>query len=157
MDTFLMRDYLRDKNHAAVQKYTRNDNIFTFDLIFIAVHIHGNHWVLVSIDFENQQILYLDSLGDTEGDSYEILSTILEYLNEESLAKNGKEFSTDGWFWGFVEGLAKQKNGVDCGVFVAMWANFKARGKPLDLVTQDRMPYFRDQMAQESYTNIMVN
>ena len=53
--------------------------------------------------------------------------------------------------WGKVEwkrGTPNQRNGSDCGVFMAITADYLARGAKLDFKQMD-MPYFRRCMVFE--------
>ena len=42
----------RGYDYSAVKRWTRNTTLFEYDLVFVPIHVHGNHWCLVTIDFQ---------------------------------------------------------------------------------------------------------
>lgn len=68
-------------------------DIFKHDLIIVPVHL-GIHWCLSMVDFREQKINYLDSMG---GRNQECLDALLQYLRDEHKDKKGQPFDDSEW------------------------------------------------------------
>lgn len=137
---------LRESGYSSVRRWTRKVDVFGFDYILVPVHL-GNHWTLVFIDLKQRTISYYDSLGGYNDGHCDIL---LDYLRSEMSDKKKQVFSDSGWQLLNLsyEGIPKQKNGSDCGVFACIYAEYLTREAEFDF-SQDDMPYFRDRMIYE--------
>ena len=62
--------------HAAIKRWTKKIDIFSFDLILIPVHL-GMHWCLATIDLKRKGVFYYDSMG---GDNEPCLHALIKYL-----------------------------------------------------------------------------
>lgn len=154
MNTHFLTALSRDGeyNHDNVHDWTKNTDIFAFDLILVPVH-RSDHWSMSIIDMrmENKKIRYYDSMN-ASGD--EVLIDLLNYLKDEHRVKKGSELDND-WEKQNVSGLTipQQDNGHDCGVFACMYAEFITRScnEILDRssFSQNDIPYFRKKMAYE--------
>uniref|UniRef100_A0AAX7TSP0 Ubiquitin-like protease family profile domain-containing protein n=1 Tax=Astatotilapia calliptera TaxID=8154 RepID=A0AAX7TSP0_ASTCA len=132
--------------HAAVKRWTKAVDLFTFDLILVPLHL-GVHWALAVIDFRSKTVKSYDSMGRRHDD---ISSLLLLYLIEEHKAKKGRELDCTKWTVGSLKAseIPQQKNGSDCGVFACKYADYIARGQPLTF-KQCHMPLFRKLMIWE--------
>ncbi|KAM9355451.1 sentrin-specific protease 2 isoform 2-T2 [Pholidichthys leucotaenia] len=132
--------------HAAVKRWTKNIDLFVFDLVLIPLHL-GVHWALAVVDFKSKTVKSYDSMGQRHDD---ICSLLLSYLNEEHKAKKGREIDCAKWTVGSLKAseIPQQKNGSDCGVFTCKYADYIAKGKPLTF-KQCHMPVFRKLMIWE--------
>ncbi|KRZ38922.1 Sentrin-specific protease 1, partial [Trichinella pseudospiralis] len=126
-----------------VKRWTRNVNIFNHDFLFIPVHSSA-HWTLATIDFRKKTVLHYDSLG---GSNVTLLHSLKEYLCQESKAK-GHDLHVDQWTFSHAEGVPRQGNFNDCGVFVCKFADFLSRDAELTF-NQSHMANFRLRMAYE--------
>lgn len=137
---------VRDSGHGSVKRWTRKVNIFSYDFLLVPVHL-GNHWCLAVIDFTKKSISYFDSLG---GSSSTCTRVLLDYLKAESSDKLKQDFDTENWkcIDKYRDGIPKQENGSDCGVFACTYAEYATRLAKLDF-TQKDMPYFRKKMIYE--------
>ncbi|KRZ17414.1 Sentrin-specific protease 1 [Trichinella zimbabwensis] len=126
-----------------VKRWTRNVNIFNHDFLFIPVHSSA-HWTLATIDFRKKTVLHYDSLG---GSNVTLLNSLKEYLCQESKAK-GHDLHIDQWTFSHAEGVPRQGNFNDCGVFVCKFADFLSRDAELSF-NQSHMANFRLRMAYE--------
>lgn len=107
------------------------------DLVLYPIHL-GNHWCLAAIDNNRHTLSYYDSLG---GGGSTCLRVLRKYLVAEHRDKKKSELSLQGWndvvpqvshsrerVWphqaplplSFLQGIPKQRNGSDCGVFTCM-------------------------------------
>uniref|UniRef100_A0A669BZL9 SUMO specific peptidase 2 n=1 Tax=Oreochromis niloticus TaxID=8128 RepID=A0A669BZL9_ORENI len=132
--------------HAAVKRWTKAVDLFTFDLILVPLHL-GVHWALAVIDFRSKTVKSYDSMGRRHDD---ISSLLLLYLKEEHKAKKGRELDCTKWTVGSLKAseIPQQKNGSDCGVFACKYADYIARGQPLTF-KQCHMPLVRKLMIWE--------
>ena len=131
-------------DYERVQRFSRHvhqGNIFNIDILLIPIHINGNHWALMEINFPNKKIQYLDSLA-TSNDNY--IKHTMQYLKDE----HDKKFNfplPDINFWSLVtdnQNTPQQKNGHDCGVFICLFAEAIAKGiRPC--FTQDDLQHSR--------------
>ena len=87
-------------------------SVFSFEKIFVPVH-QGMHWFLIVFDLVASAIFVCDSLGGTQHAAVKLLVAFFK----EIATKEGFSFPC------FLINSPKyrmQKNGVDCGVFLAM-------------------------------------
>jgi len=52
-------------DYSSVTRWTRKFDIFSYDLLFVPVHLNGNHWVFSVADLHDRQLECNDSLGVT--------------------------------------------------------------------------------------------
>uniref|UniRef100_A0A8C1VBH6 Ubiquitin-like protease family profile domain-containing protein n=1 Tax=Cyprinus carpio TaxID=7962 RepID=A0A8C1VBH6_CYPCA len=131
IDFYLSLLMKRNRNHgevhAAVKNWTKTQDVFLFDLLFVPLHL-GMHWALAVIDFKSQTIQCYDSMGQRHDDICHITSQICTRSRKDAIPK---------WV-----------NGNDCGVFVCKYADFLSQGKPLTFRPCD-IPLFRKVMIWE--------
>lgn len=145
---------LTEKGYSHISRWTKKVDIFSKEKLLIPIHLEeDNHWCLVLVDFSQQAIKYYDSLG---GRNFKCLKIILKYLILEYHHKKEEEFSANGWMLVNVNKCPKQENLWDCGVFVCMFAEYLARGAPLNF-SQSDMHKFREQIAYEIEKKKLIN
>ncbi|NWY58686.1 SENP2 protease, partial [Chionis minor] len=139
-------DRLISGGYKAVQRWTRNVDLFKQDIILVPVHLRM-HWTLAVIDMRKKTIKYFDSLGQ-KGDK--INQALLQYLQEEYRGKRNMKLDVSEWTLHSMgpQEIPQQLNGSDCGVFLCKFADYIARDKPINF-TQAHMPYFRKKMVWE--------
>ncbi|KAL3173140.1 hypothetical protein MRX96_012280 [Rhipicephalus microplus] len=71
--------------HAALKRWTRTVDLFSFDIILVALHLTA-HWCLAVVDFRKPHIAYYDNLN-SEREQPQCLATLQKYLEDESLHK----------------------------------------------------------------------
>jgi hypothetical protein len=90
--------------------------------IFI-VHVDGQHWALVVVDFPRQLLVVVDSAGRASRQRDELLlKTAQLFLNDEHIRRRGTGFDFSSWRMtslGGVSGMPEQPNRWDCGVHTA--------------------------------------
>ncbi|KAL5535201.1 hypothetical protein ACEPAF_3295 [Sanghuangporus sanghuang] len=127
-------------------KWTKKVDIFSKDIVIMAVN-HGNaHWTSAAIDFRRKRIISHDSMGFERGYVYKALRT---YLNEEHKNKKKKPFDFGGWEDFSSKTYPEQENGYDCGVFTCQTLEYLSRGEEEFNFTQRNMPYLRQRMIWE--------
>ncbi|BFY98153.1 hypothetical protein BsWGS_01193 [Bradybaena similaris] len=135
---------IKTGGHSAVRRWTKSVDIFAVHYVVIPVHL-GVHWCLCIADMEKKVITYYDSMGASNN---QCLYAVLQYLHDESVAKNHTAFKRNEWQLMNAEDNPQQMNGGDCGMFMCMYAEFITRGKEITF-TQEHMPYFRRRMVYE--------
>ncbi|KAH9510200.1 SUMO1 sentrin specific peptidase 1 [Bulinus truncatus] len=130
--------------HSAVKRWTKSVDIFSKKYIIIPVHL-SMHWCLCIVNMEKKAITYYDSMG---GKNPNCLRAVLNYLRDESIAKNQPNFKENEWQIKHAEDNPQQMNGGDCGMFMCKYAEYITRGKEITF-TQEHMPYFRRRMVYE--------
>ncbi|KAM3871596.1 sentrin-specific protease 1 [Diretmus argenteus] len=148
VDTFNTFFYpkLCSSGYSAVRRWTKKMDIFSVDILLVPVHL-GVHWCLSVVDFRKKAIMYFDSMG---GKNNEACTILLQYLQQESKDKKGKELDTSGWTLHCKRPneIPQQMNGSDCGMFTCKYAEYITKDKPITF-TQKHMPYFRRRMVWE--------
>ncbi|KAK6308415.1 hypothetical protein J4Q44_G00216860 [Coregonus suidteri] len=137
---------LRSAGYSAVRRWTKKMDIFSMDVILVPVHL-GVHWCLSVVDLRKKSVTYFDSMG---GNNDEACRILLQYLQQESKDKKGKELDTAEWTLQSKtrNEIPQQMNGSDCGMFTCKYAEYITKDKPITF-TQKHMPYFRRRMVWE--------
>ncbi|NXT01552.1 SENP2 protease, partial [Jacana jacana] len=132
--------------YKAVARWTKNVDLFKYDIILVPIHLRS-HWALVVINIREKTVKYFDSM-EQKGDY--ICKTLLKYLNDESRVKRNVVINILEWTVHSMESheIPQQYNGSDCGVFMCQYANYAACNKPMNF-KQAHMPYFRKRMVWE--------
>lgn len=137
---------LRSAGYSTVRRWTKKMDIFSVDILLVPVHL-GVHWCLSVVDIRKKSITYFDSMG---GNNDEACGILLQYLQQESKDKKGKELDTSDWTLKSKRRneIPQQMNGSDCGMFTCKYAEYITKDKPITF-TQKHMPYFRKRMVWE--------
>jgi sentrin-specific protease 1 len=133
-------------------------NIFEMSKLFLPINFSNTHWTLAVVYMEERRIRYHDSLYNvisSRETGVHICQQILRWLFDA--AKNTYESYLDVSTFtvdtrhseeqnnddGYVP---KQTNGVDCGVFTIMMADYLSDDLPLQFSQKD-IPRFREKIA----------
>lgn len=143
-NTFFMTRLLTS-GYAGVRRWTKNVDIFEYELIPVPVHVNGVHWCMAIIDFRHRTIRYYDSLGSKNP---EVLNKLADYLVEEALDKKGQTFDMGGWSLKSMTNIPQQKNQSDCGVFSCAYADVITRNEQIQF-THKSMRWLRLKMSME--------
>lgn len=151
----LLLDHRRGYQFQRVRKWTKDVDVFDYDMVIIPVHL-GNHWCLAVISILRKQIQYYDSLGSPNS---ACLDALRRWVADEWENKHGKRPADERppkpdlskWKVGEVAKIPAQKNGYDCGVFACKFAECISRGAPLSFSQAD-MPTIRRSMVHEIVT-----
>jgi sentrin-specific protease 1 len=123
--TFFYPKLLKD-GYAALRRWTRKTDVFSFDLILVPIHL-GLHWTLAVVDFSCREVRYYDSMNGNNG---ECLRALRSYLSEEHRdKKGGVEMDLTDWNFLHNKNLPQQMNGSDCGMFACKYAEYLSRGR----------------------------
>jgi len=75
----------------------------------------SDHWTSILVDFEARLVLFVDSIGSSNGTVTRQVWTILEAASQALL---NRPFDFTGWSWGSLGVLSLQQgNGYDCAIF----------------------------------------
>jgi sentrin-specific protease 1 len=152
MDTGLMQHFvaaieltLDPIQVRKVKGYTRNIDIFNFDLLFIPTNIKNMHWTMIVVKMQSKEIHHYDSMSG-EGTIYTTL--VKDWLVREMFLKKNQELKISEWKVMTKEaGVPQQKtNGNECGVFAMMCADFVSDNLPMTY-RLDEMKFFRRKIA----------
>ena len=143
MSTFFFLNLIM-RGAEAVSKWTKDVDIFSYDVLLIPIHLEM-HWCVATVDFRAPGVFYYDSMG---GHNMPALSAILEYLRQEHIKKKGAELDL-AKFAKEIADCPQQQNGADCGIFACKVADFISREVPVNNFGQEDMPYFRKRMIWE--------
>ena len=147
--------------HVNIHRWTRTVNLFSFNFIFIPLHINMNHWAMAVVNIDKQTLSLYDSMREkVNGRGGVYLQNLLNYLKAEHEIKHQSPLPstwrinptgqtedtvlTDGR-------IPNQENGDDCGVFTCMFAKHIAIKKPFTFKQAD-IQLIRLQMEREFRT-----
>ncbi len=128
-------------SYGNVKRWTKKFDVFEKDKIFIPVNIMNTHWTMAVVFVQRKELHYYDSMSGS-GDKY--LGHILHWLVDE--AKEKKQITLNPSEWRMVDrqkDVPQQRNGVDCGVFSTICADFVSDDLPIGSYCQDDMPSYR--------------
>ena len=119
-------------NMRQVAAYTRNIDIFQFQLILVPVLVKS-HWTLVAVDMALNQIRYLDS---QTGNGMQFLPAIKRWLAHvwnRNPDYDCTEFPTEQWrlLPSTPATTPQQQDLTSCGVFLLMFAELLADGQAI--------------------------
>ena len=132
---------LSGSGHQGVQRWSKRVDILSKRLLIIPVHLPA-HWCLAAVKVANRQILYFDSLRNT---NFTCLHLIMEYLSLQS-ESNSKKLNLIEWQGVHCKDIPQQDNSHDCGVFVCMYGRCLAADIHFNF-SQEDMPNIRKHMA----------
>lgn len=144
LNTFFIPCLLRS-GYSAVRRWTKNVNIFAYDIIVVPVHVDNVHWCMAIIDLKNKNLKYYDSLGKANP---QVVDALEDYLKQESLDKQNQPFDTTLFTTEALADTPQQTNGSDCGVFSCMIAENITRNNEIT-ISQNDIPYLRQRMILE--------
>ena len=147
---------LKSNGYAAIKRWTRKVDIFSFEMILIPIHL-GIHWCCAEINLKERSITYFDSLHNNNP---ACLKHLQEYLIEEHKDKKGTDgssmFDFSNWNLSSPKGIPCQQNGYDCGVFACIFAEYRSRNAEFAFSQKD-MNYFRDRISYEIIKGALIS
>ena len=132
--------------HALVRNYTRKHNTTGPVKIFLPTSVGGNHWVLIVVDVEKKRIISMNSYKNSayNKDVVVAMDEMLAWIEQEHIKKK-KPFDKKKWTTEAMT-VPRQRNSIDCGVFVCMYAAYFANDRPFNFTYKD-MTNMRARMA----------
>jgi len=145
----------RIRGHNGVESWTRNEFVFSNDLLLFPIH-WDSHWTLVVVDTLYLTIAHYDSMdrGDSDSFAEQQFNDVLTYLAMEAAAKH-TTFNVLEYTRHHHPYSPKQNNTLDCGVFLCKTAEFISRGAQLRY-SQEEIPYYRQIMMWEICNKILL-
>ncbi|KAL0030159.1 hypothetical protein WJX77_000669 [Trebouxia sp. C0004] len=112
--------------------------------IFVPINLKDEfHWIAAVIDLEHNIITSYDSLQNAQTERMQILA---QWIAEQSaLEPHAPKYKASDFQIRDAKDIPKQKNSVDCGIFVIKYAQSLVEGKRMDF-SQETMPSIREQM-----------
>jgi sentrin-specific protease 1 len=148
-NSFFYTKLIQNKGYcyADVKRWSKRANvdIISLDKVVIPVHVHGDHWCLAVINFQLKRFEYYDSLG---GRNSTCLKNLRQYVKDEAKEHKKLDYNFAGWTDYVPDDIPHQRNGCDCGVFTAKFADYLSENREFNF-SQDDMPYFRRRMVLE--------
>merc|ERR1719239_163603 len=147
---------LMEKGFAAVKRWTKKVDIFSYSVLLIPVHL-GMHWCLAVVDVDQKIITYYDSMGGNNEACVKALAAYLEKEHQDkNLHKDQPPLDTSDWSKVIAKKIPQQMNGSDCGMFTCKFAEYKSRRARFTF-SQIDMPYFRRRMVYEIVKNTLLS
>lgn len=133
-------------DYDRVRRWTRRNNVFSYDIMLVPINQQNLHWSLGVINFMKGTVTHLDSMGGA--DSQFICEDLLRWVNDEARDKGVKNFDPRSWKIVHIN-APQQCNSDDCGVFTCKFGDWVSRGWKNFTFTSDHMNYFRSRIAHE--------
>ncbi|KAH8742076.1 hypothetical protein FG386_003403 [Cryptosporidium ryanae] len=147
-NTFFYTRLTTDKNgdsgycYSNVSRWTsrKKIDIFNYNLVLVPINTNNVHWTLGVVNFDEDYIMYLDSLGGTYQNHVGCLKmskifydNMNRYIHDEHLDKKKKKFNRNiKHFTVFNDPVPQQQNGSDCGIFTCMFAECISDSRSFD-------------------------
>lgn len=137
---------------AAVERWTKNILVTNYNTLFFPIFIGHCHWTLIVMFMLDKTIAYYDSMNGNAPDF--LMKGFLKWLEDECNAKRAnRDVDTTEENWKFInkKHIPQQNNGIDCGLYVIMNADFLSDGVPVTPKTysSDHMQNFREKIAAD--------
>ena len=102
----------------------------------------------------NHAVTFYDSLGRT---GYSVCKLVLNFIAKDYHYRKSAKFDLEQWtIVSHLDGLPKQNNDSDCGIFIMQYAEYLARGKSLHeikkCISAQKMILFREMICFELFT-----
>jgi Ulp1 family protease len=134
--------------YANVKSWAKNLNVFRMDKIFFPVH-HADkqHWTMAVVFMQLKEIRYYDSLSGGNGRIY--CDALVKWIRDEAVhRKHFEQLSSVNWKRiHSPRRVPRQENGIDCGVFAIMCADYLSDNLPLTYQHSDIHLHRRKIMA----------
>jgi Ulp1 family protease len=150
---------LNEGKHKNVKRWTlkKGVDISKLQKILIPINFKLNHWILVEINMEKENIVVYDSLPFNSVVYKDIVENLKSYIVAELKAswqnKNVVKEDTyqkfknvNEWEVKYPSDIPNQDNDFDCGVFTFLFAKYLSKGWNFDF-TQSDIPQIRRQIA----------
>ena len=132
-------------DYSSVKNYTKRVDIFNKRLVVFPIH-RGVHWTLATYYPKKLRLRYCNSMDDVEMSQHDDIKVNLHlYLRDEWTEKKGSTPPSSHTYTG--SRVPQQGNGVDCGVFVCMFAVCEVNGLSMATFTERNVADFRRHMA----------
>ena len=146
---FIEKLLIADKKYAYsnVRRWSKKFNVFSLDKVFMPVNLSNTHWTLIVIYVQRKEVHYYDSMS---GPGKKYIEGVLRWVADEAKDKQGIDnYDTSDWQTFDREAhVPQQHNGVDCGVFTSICADFVS--DDLDLsYSQTNMLHFREKICMD--------
>jgi hypothetical protein len=144
--SFFMQKLLDDDkryNYANIKRWSKKFDIFSLDKAIFPINVGHTHWTLGVCFMQKKEIHYYDSMS---GGGKRYLDAMLRWIVDEGREKKGIEVNPDEYKLIAQHNLTpQQRNGVDCGVFSTICADFLMDNLPIaeSSYSQNDMPFFR--------------
>ena len=127
-----------------MKRWSRKFDVFAKDKVFFPVNLSNTHWTLAVAYIQRKEIHYYDSMSGS-GTMY--LEGLLRWLADEHQTRKGSPLDTSEWqLISREDHVPQQANGVDCGVFTIVCADFISDDLPLEYSQKD-IPRFRQKIG----------
>ncbi|KAK3911186.1 Sentrin-specific protease 1, partial [Frankliniella fusca] len=108
------------------------DAPYFVDLWLVRTQINGNHWILFIVFVGRKHIMILDSMdrsGVISGEKEARLKMLMYLLNLSHTVSLKQPLQVKDWHVYVPRDVSIQKNSVDCGLIVCLWAYLLCGGK----------------------------
>ena len=131
--------------YSNVRRWSKKFDLFKMDKVFMPVNLSNTHWTLIVVYVQLKEVHYYDSMS---GPGKRYIEGVLRWIADEAKDKRGEaNYDTSDWTSHDREaGVPQQMNGVDCGVFTSICADFVSDDLELSY-SQANMLYFREKMC----------
>lgn len=117
-------------------------DIFSVSRVLVPINT-DEHWTLGVFYMEEKRLTIYDSLG---GHDEVAINNLWDFLNNEYVSNTNQKMPGD-WVYERDKRTPQQLNGLDCGVFICLFADFLSLNLPL-IFQGERIPNIRMRFAK---------
>lgn len=148
---------LLNYRYDSVSNWFKEKDVYQYHKIFIPVCCKY-HFAMIEVDIEKRKIIFYNSLKEhySEPLRNSWLKGIKRFMidstpdNNNNTKKKTKTNSYVTWAINNDGNSPQQTNGVDCGIFTMLCADYRSDNLPLDY-NQEEMVFFRKKIAADLY------
>jgi sentrin-specific protease 1 len=138
-------------DYNKVKKWTNGITISEYEKLFFPIFIGQCHWTLAVMYIRDKKIEYYDSMRGLGADF--LMKGLWRWLGDERTLKKLNLPESEINDWEFINKnprhIPQQNNGIDCGLYLIMNADFLSDNVPItrDTYSHLHMLYFRNKIA----------
>ncbi|CAF1120873.1 unnamed protein product [Brachionus calyciflorus] len=146
----LLIDKVKKDDNKYIKSWFVKAGITNFDLLFFPIFDNEiKHWSLITFDLRNASLNHYDSLYESNS---ALMNMILKCFKKISPTIN----RIKSWKFNDVCSYPKQKNSIDCGVFICLYSRFISLNQKFDF-DQQSIKKYREIIATEIKANNISN
>lgn len=142
---------LVNAGYEGVRRWSNDIDLPSLDLLLFPIHKHGDHWMLLSVNFQARVLEIFDSLPSPVHDEdflSRLFHSVTAYLDNEMSAAHAATTWKSADMKVVTNGVPKQTDGSSCGVFMLMFASFLRRGeRPPFTMPSTKMMHLREGLS----------
>ncbi|XP_022159362.1 uncharacterized protein LOC111025779 [Momordica charantia] len=129
------------------------------DVVYLPYNIGGNHWIMVHIDLQDDEIIMWDLMRSmtpfpTLESELRLMTVVLSALMHRAGVQVLRQtLPYMPWRIHQVTSAPQQSGSGDCGMFCVKYFEYDVTRSNMTSLTQDNISFFREKLAIEMWAN----